>query len=293
MKWQSFCAHTKNSFLERLAKARIFCTERLAKARLALLACIVTTPLFAGQACTTTVVQPQAVERAAHAAKAVAQALAKQSHQLALIARIGQDLGDQDLLYSHVGFAVKETGGWRITHLLNQCGTDVGGLHREGLVEFFLDDPLSYQSKLVFLKPALEEKVLQALAAHHGKAVFEPRYSVIARPFSKTRQNSTEWLLEVIAAANSHLPDSRDEAKTVLRAQNYQPDVIRISYPKRIAGGLFKANAVFSDHPVSARLSGKYQVSTVRSVFRYLREQLYTESEQTLTPKGEITRAGE
>jgi hypothetical protein len=251
------------------------------------------TQLFAGQPCTTTVAAPQNVERAAYAAAATAEALAKQTHQLALIARIGQDLRDQGLLYSHAGFAVKAADGWRVTHLLNECGSDKGGLHREGLVEFFLDDPISYQSKLVFLKPELEAKVIQALAAHHGKAVFEPRYSVIARPYSNSRQNSTEWLLEVIAAANSRLPDSRDEAKAVLRAQNYQPDVIHISYPKRIAGGLFKANAVFTDHPISARLSGKYQVSTVRSVFRYLREQLYTESEQTLTPKGEITRAGE
>jgi hypothetical protein len=48
------------------------------------------------------------------------------------------------------------------------------------------------------------------------------------------------------------------------------PDRIHIPYSKRLLGGLFSANADFTDHPVATRLSGDYPVVTVRSILRWL-----------------------
>ncbi len=254
--------------------------------------------VFAGQRCDAQIATPQANMLAAHAAaNAVAELTARQ-RPIALIARIGQDLSAHGLLYSHVGFVIADGDkahplDWHVTHLLNDCGSDHGALYREGMLNFYLDSPLSYQSKIVFLQPELEQQVLQALAAHHGKAVFEPRYSVIAKPYSKTRQNSTAWVLEVIAAASHDGTDSRTEASAILRTQNYQADLIHIAYSKRILGGLTRANVVFTDHSLGTRLSGKYPVSTVHSVFRYLRENKLVESELTLTATGFATIPGE
>ncbi len=253
---------------------------------------------FAGQRCDKQLATPQANRLAAQAAaKAIAELSARQ-RPIALIARIGQDLSAQGLLYSHAAFAIADgdathPNDWHVTHLLNECGSDRGALYREGMLNFYLDSPLSYQSKIVYLQPELEQQLLRALAAHHGKAVFEPHYSVIAKPYSKTRQNSTAWMLEVIAAASQPAPDSRAEASAVLRAQQYQADTIYIPYSMRIMGGLTRANAVFTDHSLGTRLSGQYPVSTVHSVFRHLRENRLVESEVTLTPKGAAVIAGE
>ena len=253
---------------------------------------------YAGQRCDHQLATPQANMHAAEAAANAITELNARQRPIALIARIGQDLSAQGLLYSHVGFAIgdgdaSQPQDWHVTHLLNECGSDRGALYREGMLNFFLDSPLSYQSKLVFVTPELEQQLLYALAAHHGKAVFEPRYSVIAKPFSKTRQNSTAWVLELIAAASQSAPDSRTEASAILQAQHYQADTIHIPYRIRILGGLTRANAVFTDHSLGTRLSGNYPVSTVHSVFRYLRENDLTESEITLTPKDTATIPGE
>jgi hypothetical protein len=46
---------------------------------------------------------------------------------------------------------------------------------------------------------------------------------------------------------------------------------LRLSYSKRVLGGLFSANVDFTDHPVRTRLRGRYPVVTVRSIFEWLR----------------------
>ena len=254
--------------------------------------------ILAGQRCDKQIATPQANMLAAQAAANAVAELSARQRPIALIARIGQDLSAHGLLYSHVGFAIADgdatrAQSWHVTHLLNDCGSDRGALYREGMLNFYMDSPLSYQSKLLFLQPELEQQLLSALSAHHGKAVFEPRYSVIAKPYSKTRQNSTAWVLEVIAAASHAGVDSRAEASAVLHAQRYQADTIHIAYSTRILGGLTRANAVFTDHSLGTRLSGAYPVSTVHSVFRYLRENRFVESELTLTPTGARTIPGE
>lgn len=252
----------------------------------------------AGQRCDKQLATPQAKMHAAEAAaNAIAELNARQ-RPIAIIARIGQDLSDQGLLYSHAGFVIADGDAadakdWHVTHLLNECGTDQGALYREGMLNFYLNSPISYQSKIVFLRPQLEQQLLHALATHHGRAVFEPRYSVIAKPYSQTRQNSTAWMLEVIAAASQVGPDSRTEASAILRAQHYRADTIHIPYRMRILGGLTRANAVFTDHSLGTRLSGDYPVSTVHSVFRYLRENDLIEFDVTLTPKNTATIPGE
>ena len=254
---------------------------------------------FAGQRCDKQLATPQANMRAADAAAHALAELTAHLRPIALIARIGQDLSAQGLLYSHAAFVIADDDdathppAWHVTHLLNDCGSDRGALYREGMLNFYLDSPISYQSKIVFLKPGLEQQLLHALTAHHGKAVFEPRYSVIAKPYSKTRQNSTGWMLELIAAASNAAPDSRTEASAVLQANQYQADIIHIPYSMRILGGLTRANVVFTDHSLSTRLSGKYPVSTVHSVFRYLRENHLVASEVTLTPAGAAPIPGE
>ena len=91
----------------------------------------------------------------------------------------------------------------------------------------------------------------------------------------------TPWVLETLAAV---MPASdlanRRAAYAYARNHGFEPDTIHIAYSKRLLGGLFSTNTIFTDHPVGTRLSGEYPVVTVRSILRYLQEQGYVLREQ-------------
>jgi hypothetical protein len=227
----------------------------------------------AGTTCTAHAITPQQLAAASETAKRVYAALDASDAPVALIARHGQDLSKYGLYYSHVGFAVRDRaeGRWTVVHLLNACGTDRSALYAQGLVNFFADDLVDQDARIVWLKPELARRVVAILDGPDAKAVFDPHYSVIARYDSRDWQNSTAWVLDVLAAAE--LPAGgigRSRAQAEESALRFVPDTIHIPYSQRVLGGLFSANTVFTDHPLSARLSGEYQVVTVRSILRWL-----------------------
>lgn len=198
---------------------------------------------------------------------------------VALVARVGTDLSKHGLVYSHVGFALRDhpDGRWTVLHLLNACGTDRSALHAQGLVNFFADDLVNQDARIVWLQPELAQRLASQLRALPRNALHQPHYSVIARPGSRDYQNSTAWVLETLAAV---LPETdtlhdRSGAYAYAKHDGFRPDRIHIAYSKRILGGLFSANTAFADHPVATRLSGDYPVVTVRSILRYLEERGY------------------
>jgi hypothetical protein len=228
----------------------------------------------AGTTCTTHAISPQQLAAASETAKRIYAALDAGDAPVALIARHGQDLSKYGLYYSHVGFAVRDRaeGRWTVVHLLNSCGTDRSALYAQGLVNFFADDLVNQDARIVWLRPDLARRVVAILDGPGAKAVFDPHYSVIARYNSRDYQNSTAWVLDVLAAAE--LPGDADidraRAQAEETALRFVPDTIHIPYSQRVLGGLFSANTVFTDHPLSARLGGEYQVVTVRSILRWL-----------------------
>ncbi len=191
-----------------------------------------------------------------------------------MLARHGTDLKKYGLHYSHVGFVVRDhrDGPWTVVHLLNECGSAQSSLYAQGLVNFFLDDLRSQDTRIVWLKPELSERLSIMLKSSSASAVFDPDYNVIARYDSKQYQNSTAWVLDMLAAAQLPPVSSprRSNAQAMQKAQGFLPDIIHIDYSQRILGGLFSANTVFTDHSVGARLSGEYKVVTVRSILRHL-----------------------
>jgi hypothetical protein len=224
----------------------------------------------AGTTCRTATATPHAIAAAAATARDVAAALDARDRPVALVARVGTDLSKYGLRYSHVGFVLRDhpDGRWTVVHELNTCGTARSALYAQGLVNFFLDDLVSQDAKIVWPDDATSA-ALVALLARDPSVVHEPRYSVIARVGSGRYQNSTAWVLETIAAAQSRAHE-RADAQRWIAAQGFEPDVLHIPYSQRVLGGLFSANAAFGDHPVAARLGGEYRVVTVRSIFRWL-----------------------
>lgn len=249
----------------------------------------------AGRSCKQAPIEPQVLRDAAQASTRVAQMLSASGEQVALLARIGQDLSQQQLLYSHAGFAVRDgkTGAWQVTHLLNVCGSDKGKLVSEGLLQFYLDDLLSYQTKWVFFTPKVATELRLALERHQGRAVFQPNYSVIARTYSGQWQNSTAWVLELIAAALVPGADSRAVAFQELRRRHYQSQTVRISYAQRLGATFLRSNIHFIEHPIHSRVRGRYQTSSVRSIVQFLRWQGLLTSEHLWFPPGERLRSGD
>lgn len=233
----------------------------------------------AGTQCEIRPATPQKLADATVTAMRVVAALEEGDAPVALVARVGTDLSKQGLVYSHIGFVLRDhsDGRWTVLHLLNECGTAQSALHAQGLVNFFSDDLVNQDARIVWLQPALAQRLADHLRGLPRNALHERSYNLIARPGSSDYQNSTAWVLETLAAAVP-VPELQDRriAYAWARSDGFRPDIIHIAYAKRVLGGLFAANTIFTDHSVGTRLSGDYPVITVRSIFRYLQEQGYT-----------------
>lgn len=240
------------------------------RALLALLLCACALAAHAGTTCKATTASPQAIAAAAATASEVAQALDARDRPVALVARVGTDLSKYGLRLSHVGFVLRDhpDGRWTVVHELNACGTAHSSLYAQGLVNFFVDDLVSQDAKIVWPDDDTSA-ALVALLARDPSRVHDADYSVIARFGSAKYQNSTAWVLETIGAAQA-ATGSRRDAQSWVASHGFRPDVLHIPYSQRVLGGLFSANAAFTDHPVGARLSGEYRVVTVRAIFRFL-----------------------
>jgi hypothetical protein len=253
-------------------------------AALAALLLIVSRPAHAGTACNTRIMPPERIADAAATAGIVIAALDETDAPVAMVSRVGTDLSKHGLRYSHAGFALRDhpDGRWTVVHLLNDCSSDGSGLYTQGLVNFFADDLVNQDARITWLPSNVAERLAARLLALPGDALYTPRYNLIARPGSREYQNSTGWVLEHLAAAippKAHVR-SRAQAYQLALDHGFRPDRIHIPYTKRIVGGLFAANLVFTDHSVATRLSGEYPVVTVRSILHWLQESDLAEQER-------------
>lgn len=197
-----------------------------------------------------------------------------------ILARGGQDLSKYGLRHSHLAFAVREDdGSWRTVHLLNHCKASQSTLYREGLSNFIGETGTHTDLRVGVPIPAVRAALKAMLTAPgiQAKALHEPRYSVVAYPFSDEYQNSNQWVLEVLAAAIAQSRDGtllvrRAQVQTWLKEQMYEPSSLHIGVGKRLGARFFAANAATTDHPASERISGNYSVVTVESVFDFLQK---------------------
>ncbi len=129
---------------------------------LATAAVLAAAPAHAGRACDERKpVTAQVIERGMALAAQTSQALDAENERsgatVVLIGRAGQDLSKYGLRYSHFGWAYKTAEGpWRVAHKLNECGTAVGHVYRQGLGEFFLDDLWRFEAVLAVPSPAVQ-----------------------------------------------------------------------------------------------------------------------------------------
>ena len=240
----------------------------------AVLLMVVAPGAMAGQSCEERPVGAATVQRALTLAHETRLKLDASGAEIALIARAGQNLGRYGVRFSHFGFAWRDhpKGRWLIAHELNQCGTATSGIYDEGLGNFFLDDLWKMEAAILIPNVATQRRIASALKSRIHLALHEARYNMVAYPFSVKYQNSNQWALEVIAAAEA--PDSviatRAQAQKWLALADYQPTELNLDAITRLGARLAKTNVAFDDHPDELRWSGRIRTVTVDSVFSFI-----------------------
>lgn len=230
--------------------------------------------LRAGQSCEDTAPAAETLRTALRLALASREALDASGAELALVARAGQDLSRWKLRYSHAGLVWRDhpQGRWRVVHLLNDCGTARSGLWVEGLGNFFLSGVERWEALLIIPPPTLQRQLVDLLKGPLPVRLHEPRYNMVAYPFSTRYQNSNQWVMEVLGAALAKPPaTTRATVQNWLKATGYRPTTLDIPAMTRLGGRLFRANVAFDDHPDERRLAGQIDVVSVESVRDFLR----------------------
>lgn len=256
--------------------ARTARTPRWRPARAALAAALLAAAA-AAQAGRDCEVQPPtalAVQRGLELAHRTAQALDASGAEVVVLARAGQDLSRWRLRWSHLAFAYRDTyaqGAWRVVHKLNHCGSDRAAVYRQGLGEFFLDDPHDFVAGWTVPEPELQRRLLALLHDNARIAqLHQPAYNMVAYPWATQYQQSNQWLIETLAMAAEPSAGTRERAQAWLQFKGYQPGVLRIDTFTRLGARISSANVAFDDHPNAKRFAGRIETVTADSVFTWL-----------------------
>jgi hypothetical protein len=236
-----------------------------------------TAPAHAGRSCEAKKPTPQVIERGMKLAEQTSAALdaehAKSGTRVVALGRAGQDLGKYGLRYSHFGWAYKTPEGpWRVSHKLNECGTAVGHLYRQGLGEFFLDDLWRYEAVYAVPTPEVQQRLLAVLQdTGQTRALQHPPYSMVSYVWGRKYQQSNQWALETLALAMEPAAvRTRDQAQAWLQFKGYEPTPLKLGPLTRMGGRVGSANIAFDDHPNEKRFSDRIETVTVDSVLAWL-----------------------
>lgn len=222
----------------------------------------------------------QTVTQALALAERTLHALDASGAQVVILARAGQDLTSYGLHYSHLGFAYQQPDSqghnqWRVLHKLNQCGTAVSDIYRQGLGEFFMDDLWRFEAAWVVPTPEVQTRLLallrdepRAVSLHHRP------YSMVSYVWGQKYQQSNQWAIETMSLAMAPElgmgPPTRERAQAWMQLTGYQPSVLKIGAFTRLGGRITSANVAFDDHPNEKRFNDRIETVTVDSVFAWM-----------------------
>jgi len=213
--------------------------------------------------------------------------------QVGIVARAGSDISQERFRgeaprFTHCAFIKKQSGDWRIHHLLNTHGGPEGHLYEQAPECFFRDDPWSYRTEILVPSHALQARLRLILSSSLGETIYGHHYSKIAYPRSTRFQNSNQWVIELIGAALSGAR-SREHAQQFLHDNHLQPStVLKPSLAGFIGQWIYamKApNTRFSDHPKSSRARGEFSFVSPTTVRHFLEENHHLASRVEIAPE--------
>ena len=227
----------------------------------------------AGTACNAPTTTERAFTKAMALAERTRVTLEETGAQVALIARVGQDLSSYGLRYSHIAYVWRDhpQGRWLVVHELNECGTARSALFNQGLANFYMDDLFAYESLIVIPGAASQRRIATMLASNHPLAMHTARYNMLSYAWSDQYQNSNQWVLESYAASATDTPlAARRDAQRWLRSAGFAPRTVHVNSIKRLGARALRANVAFDDHPFERRLAGQIDTVTVEAVVAFI-----------------------
>ena len=234
------------------------------------------TSAYAGRSCEPKKASVPSMEQGMALAQKTMAALDASGSNVVLLARAGQDLSKYGLRYSHLGFVYRQPDGnggyvWRVAHKLNQCGTATSALYRQGLGEFFLDDPWRYESAFVVPSEVVQQHLMTLLRDDAATVRLHHRpYSIVSYVWGRQYQQSNQWAIETLARAMEPDIDSRQKAQAWLMLHDYQPSTLHLGAFTRLGARMTASNVAFDDHPPEKRFSDRIETVTVDSVFDWM-----------------------
>lgn len=197
-------------------------------------------------------------------AKKVERAMAAKGARVAVLARMGRPPSElpEGMHFTHVGFAVyseittsdgRKLPGYAIYNLYQKDDRpDISDLVQDYPVDFFAG-VAQLEAGILIPSPALQARLLDVITSPTYQTLHDPRYSVIANPYTLGRQNCTEFTLDVINAAIYQTSDinvikANEKAYFVAQPVNVNPF-------KLMMGAMFSAEVSTSDQegqPVTA-----------------------------------------
>ncbi|PIT74195.1 DUF2145 domain-containing protein [Limnohabitans sp. G3-2] len=206
-------------------------------------------------------------------AKKVEQTLAAKGVHVAILARMGRPLSEMPpgMHFTHAAFIVyssiqtadgRTLPGYSIYNLYQYDDQpDKSRLVQDFPVDFF-SGVAQLEAGILIPSAELQQRLLKVIASSDYKKLHEPRYSVIANPFTQGRQNCTEFTLDVI---NSAIYQTTDIHKLKEVAQKYfVAQAVEVNPFKLMLGSIFSAEVATTDHP------GKPVTATFERISDYL-----------------------
>lgn len=210
------------------------------------------TPAWAGGNCKDWKITAEYMKGAIAMALRVEQTLDEMAVDAGIIARVGSDISDRGLKYTHAAIVRRDPRNerWLATHMLNTCGTNKSYLANHGLLQFMSDDLLSFDVLVIVPDLPLQKALRQVVENRAAAGLYTGRYSMLSNPRGPLRyQNSNHWLLDVIAMAQGRVAGrnirTQSEAQEVFLSHGFQGSIIKISGFERIGAYLSRPNVFF------------------------------------------------
>ena len=228
---------------------------------------------YAGQKCETPVVSSNLLSsKIIKAGDALERQAETWGDSLYLIARVGQNLEEYGLRFSHMGILFRDAHQrWSVIHKLNTCGTEVSDVVIQDTMNFFADDMYRYDVGMIRLKPELAMAWRSSILDNNYADTHVKKYSLVSYPWDATSQNSNEWVLDYLTKISMGRTNVQmSDIKSTLKRSSFQSSTLEIGALKRLGARITKANVTFEDHPFGQRMSGHIETTTVESIASYL-----------------------
>ena len=190
--------------------------------------------------------------------KKVEKTLAAKEARVAILARVGRprEKLPKGMSYTHTALAVysritttdgRQIPGYAIYNLYQKNNEpSVSELVQDYPVDFFAEVE-ELEAAVIIPSPELQMRLLEVISSPTFKKLHNPKYSVIANPYTTDYQNCTEHVLDVTMAAiyqTDDLQRIKANEKAYFKAQRVNVNPVKLAF-----GSMVSADVTTSDHP--------------------------------------------